>query len=171
MSTTYDFLLQLAGVGRPFEAEAVETALAERGAARRGDGAWVWTFARGEVVALPMLEGGRVAAFELKVPLLEDTQLVSAVLPAAVALAESLELQVVDPQLNRAVRITDEGSVIDAYLRAARYAGEYLGVSAALGATTLAAPPEEKVGVGGRVMLALAVFAVALYFTYRALVA
>lgn len=169
MSTTYDFLLQPAETGAPLALEPVESALTERGATRRGDGAWLWAFPRGEVVGLPVREGGQVIAFELKVPLKDTTELVASVLRGAAELAEALGLRLLDPQLNRAVKFDHEDAVGEAYLRNARYAGEYLGVSDALGATTLAAPPPESSGLGLRIVLALIVFGVVLFITFRAL--
>lgn len=169
VSTTYDFLLQPAEAGAPLALEPVEAALAERGATRRGDGAWVWTFPRGEVVGLPMRENAQVIAFELKVPLKDTTELVVSVLRAAAALAEALGVRLLDPQLNRAVKADQEGEVGEAFLRSARYAGEYLGVSDAIGATTLAAPPSESSSLATRIALALIIFAVVLFLTFRAL--
>jgi len=169
VSTTYDFLLQPVEVGAPLELEPIEAALAERGATRRGDGAWVWRFPRGEVVGLPVREGGQLVAFELKVPLQDTTVLVAAVLQAATTLADALGLRLLDPQLNRAVKFDHEDAVTEAYLRNARYAGEYLGVSEALGATSLVAPPPGSSGIGLRIVLALLVFGVVLFLTFRAL--
>ena len=169
MSTTYDFLLQPVEVGAPLALEPVEAALTERGATRRGDGAWVWAFPRGEVVGLPVREGEQLVAFELKVPLKDTTDLVASVLQAAAALADALGLRLLDPQLNRAVKFDQEDAVGEAYLRSARYAGEYLGVSDALGATSLVAPPPDSSGVGLRILLALLVFGVVLFLTFRAL--
>ena len=169
MSTTYDFLLQPTENGAPLALEPVEAALTGRGATRRGDGAWLWAFPRGEVVGLPVREGGQVIAFELKVPLKDTTELVASVLRGAAELADALGLRLLDPQLNRAVKFDHEDAVGEAYLRNARYAGEYLGVSDALGATTLAAPPPESSGLGLRIVLALLVFGVVLFITFRAL--
>jgi len=169
VAPTYDFLWQPATTGMPLPLDAIEAALAERGATRRGDGAWLWRFGRGEVVGLPVPENGRLVAFELKVPLQDTTELVSAVLHAATEIAQAHQLRLLDPQLSRAVRTEMEGEVSDSYLRSARYAGEYLGVSEALGATSLAAPPPEEASPGLRILLALIVFGVVLFLTFRAL--
>lgn len=169
MTTTYDFLLQPQAHGGVLPLEQVEAALKDKGATQRPDGAWVWAFPRGDVVGLPLREGGQVIAFELKVPLKDTTELVAAVLRAAAELAEALGLRLLDPQLNRAVKFDAEDAVGDQYLDHARYAGEYLGVSDALGASTLAHRPDESPSPTLRILLALIVFAVVLFITLRAL--
>jgi hypothetical protein len=169
VGTTYDFLIQPQAPGAALGLDALEAVLVEQGATRRPDGAWVWPFARAEVVGLPVREAGQVVAFELKVPLQDTTELIAAVLRAASGVADGQGLRLLDPQLNRAVKFDEEGAVGDSYLRSARYAGEYLGVSAALGATTLAATSGEGTNVAARVLLALVVFGVVLFLTFRAL--
>jgi hypothetical protein len=169
VGTTYDFLWQPQTAGAPLVLDSLEALLAEKGATRRPDGAWVWRFPRGEVVGLPVREAGQVVAFELKVPLQDKTELLSAVLHAASELAQAQGLRLLDPQLSRAVKSDDEGSVGDSYLRSARYAGEFLGVSDAIGATTLATPPSEGPSLGARLLLVLLVFGVVLFLTFRAL--
>ncbi|MEW5738609.1 MAG: hypothetical protein AB1938_06760 [Myxococcota bacterium] len=169
MSVTYDFLLQPQEIGAELPLEPLEAALLERGVKRRPDGAWVWSFLGGEVVGLPMREGPKVIAFELKVPLKDTTALVSAALKAAAELAQALGVRLLDPQLNYPVTFDSEASVGEEYLRQARYAGEYVGVSEAIGATTLAAPPDDAPNTGLRIVLALIVFGVVLFITFRAL--
>ncbi|MCC6337430.1 MAG: hypothetical protein IT380_25960 [Myxococcales bacterium] len=167
MSATYDFLLQPQENGAELPLEPLEAALKERGAKTRPDGAWLWSFAGGDVVGLPMRENGKVIAFELKVPLKDTTTLVSAALKAAAEVAQAQKLRLLDPQLNYPVTFDSEASVGEEYLRQARYAGEYLGVSEAIGATTLAARPDESSNPGLRILLALIVFGVVLFITFR----
>jgi hypothetical protein len=169
VSTTYDFLLQPVEPGAALPVEPISAALGDRGARRRADGAWLWTFPRGEVVGLPVREGGQVVAFELKVPLKDTTELVGAVLRAAAEVADALGLRLLDPQLSRPVKFDHEDVVGEAYLRCARYAGEYLGVADALGASSLGAPPADTSGLGLRVALALVVFIAVALLTLRAL--
>lgn len=171
MSVTYDFLLQPQEIGAELALAPLEATLEGRGAKRRPDGAWVWSFSDGEVVGLPMREGPKVIAFEIKVPLKDTTALVSAVLQALAGVATDLGLRLLDPQLNHPVTFDAEASVGEAYLRQARYAGEFLGVSEAIGATSLAAPSRASSSSGLRILLALIVFAIVLFITFRVLTA
>ncbi len=63
----------------------------------------------------------------------------------ASALATEAGLRLYDPQLSRTLSANDADLVADQYFRTARYAGEMLGVSGALGAS-YAAPDEGTTG-------------------------
>jgi len=166
MQTSYDLVLQAGVPGAPVELAALEAAIVERGGLTRGDGALVWRFAAGDVVALPLREAGVVTGLELKVPFSERTDLLSALLSASVGLAKSLELRLVDPQLARTVRDADLGAVTDEYLRIARYAGQYFGLGDAL-PSAVSAPAEDGMSPVVKGVLALLIFAVAMAAAYQ----
>ncbi len=165
MQTSYDLVLQ-AAPGTPLEVAPVEAAIRERGGVTRGDGALVWRFPAGDVVALPLKEAGVVTGLELKVPFSDRTDLLATVLTSGVELARTLSLRLVDPQLARTVLEADAGSVIDEFLRIARYAGQYYGIGDAL---PMAVAPSQEAGMSPfvRAVLMVLVFAVAMAAAYQ----
>ncbi|MBL8922300.1 MAG: hypothetical protein JNJ54_25845 [Myxococcaceae bacterium] len=165
MQTSYDLVIQ-AEPGAPFDPAPVEAAIRERGGSSRGDGALVWRFAVGDVVTLPLREAGAVTGVELKIPFSDRLELLNAVVPAAVELARTLNLRVVDPQLARTVLDPDVGAVSDEFLRIARYAGQYYGIGDALPMAAVG-PAEEGMSPAVKGLLALLVFAVAAAAAYQ----
>ena len=166
----YELLLQPREPTAIFELAPLEAALEARKATKRPDGVWVWKLAAGEVELRPVLENGRPVALELAVPFSDRDALVREVVGEAIALAEAGGVRVVDPTLGRALRLEDEAAVLESWLGAAKYAGEYLGVSSALGATYVPRDDEEGLKPGTKVMLALLVFGVFLFIGWKLLV-
>lgn len=166
MQTSYDLVLQAVASGAPLEVAPVEAAIRERGGVTRGDGALVWRFPAGEVVALPLKEAGVVTGLELKVPFSDRTELLANVLTSGVELARALSLRLVDPQLARTVLEADAGAVTDEFLRIARYAGQYYGIGDAL---PMAVAPSQDAGMSPvvRAVLMVLVFAVAMAAAYQ----
>jgi hypothetical protein len=146
---------------------AIEQALDTKGALARPDGTRQWRLKAGELEIARLLEAGTPVALELKIPLSEKTELVAESLKAAVELAETCAVRVVDPQLGRAVSEKDEGAVTDQFLRTARYAGEMMGVPEAVAASF--GDPDRGVGPGLKVVIGLGGVLVLLYFLVNAL--
>jgi hypothetical protein len=161
VSSVYDLLLQ-PQAGAPFELERVEPSLADL--PRRPDGAWLVTLSLAQVELSVLREAGQAVAMQLRVPLADRTDVLDAGIAWAVALAASLQLRVLDPQANTVVN-GPSATTTEEFLRQARYAGEFLGVSAALGATTLVNTPP-TVSSTARVLGALVVFVIALYASF-----
>lgn len=166
MQTSYDLVIQ-AEPGASFDPAPVEAAIRARGGLTRGDGALVWRFPVGEVVTLPLREAGVVTGLELKIPFSDRLELVTAALPAAVEVARTLNLRVVDPHLARTVLEPDLGAVSDEFLRIARYAGQYYGLGDALPMAGSGPSAEEGLSPVVKALLALLVFAVAAAAAYQ----
>ena len=69
--------------------------------------------------------------------------------------ASALKLKAVDPQLGNAVSLASTSAVVDEFLRMARYAGEYLGVTEALGATTIGQPYDEGLSMPAKLFFGI----------------
>ena len=166
----YELLLQPREPAAPFDPAPVEAALATRPVTKRPDGVTVWKLAAGELEVRPVVQAGAPVALEVAVPFTDRDTLIREAFTAIIELADAGGVRVVDPTLGRALRLEDEGAVLESYLGAARYAGEYLGVSSAIGASYL--PPDEDEGLkpGTRVALALLVFAVFVFLGWKFLV-
>lgn len=161
----YDLLLQPLEVSAsPAVWAALEADFAERGLARRGDG-WVVELAQTSVEVSWVAENGRRVAGQVRVPVSERTDVLEAAIDWAVAVASRTGARVLDPQVN-AVLQGRALSTVDEFLKLARYAGEYLGVSAALGASTLAAEPDEGLSFTVKAVAGLLVFALVLYLSF-----
>ncbi|MFZ5441602.1 MAG: hypothetical protein ACOZQL_16465 [Myxococcota bacterium] len=165
MQHTYDLLLQPGAVGEPLVLGPVVAALQERGAQLSDDGRGTWRLPDGEVTVSTVLEDGAVRSLDVRVPFHDTAALFDATVRELTELAEKTGTRVMDPQRNEVVLA---GASSDEYLRMARYAGEYGGVSTALGLTSYAAPPREDTG-SLRWILMMAVFVVALYSGWRAI--
>jgi len=122
--------------GSPYDAARVDALLTERRASARPDGVRVWHLRNGDVEVGELREGGAVVATELRVPLSARPDLMREVVGEAAALATAAGARLVDPQLGRALAATDDGVVVEQYLRTARYAGEVAGVAEALSASS-----------------------------------
>ncbi len=140
----YDLLLQPSTPGAPLDIDQLEAAVLAQGATRRGDGGLSWTVDRQELGVRRLLEGGVCRALEVRVPYHERTTALEAAFPLVVAAAEQAGVIVSDPQLNHAVRLDNLASVVDAFRRASRYAGEMMGVSEAVGASFPPRTPLER---------------------------
>lgn len=160
---TYDFIWQPILGGLPFDRARFEAALPSLGAVKRPDGAWVWKLSHGETVITALNDAGNVVGFDVRVPLAERTDLVLETLEKGSAFAAANTLQFVDPQLSRAVSLSDGASVDESYLRVARYAGAYAGVTAA----TFATPEPTGLSPLTKIALAVIVFLAAMYFAYE----
>jgi hypothetical protein len=147
--------------------DAVEQALTARALPRRPDGVWVVTLAAKELELSVMKENGVPIALQLRVPLSDQTRVIDEAVKWALELAPELRLRLLDPQLN-SVLTTVTSSVADEFLRQARYAGEFVGVGDAVGATTLA-HQQEGITSTTRLTLAVLVFAVVAYLTMVAI--
>ncbi|MBX7117216.1 MAG: hypothetical protein K1X64_23060 [Myxococcaceae bacterium] len=128
----YELLLQPALSKAPFETAVVEAALPEHKATRRLDGAWCVALPHGEVTLVRLFDEGQLKGFTVQVPLSHQLDLVRETLEWGVAFARETGLALVDPRQMRPLTLADEGSLTDAYLQTAKYAGEYAGVSEAV---------------------------------------
>lgn len=163
MQTAYDLLLQPVSREAPFDPAPVQAALKTRGAIDRPDGALVWRFPVGEVVALVLREAGAVVGVELRVPFSDRTELLTQVLAASVDVAKELSLQLIDPQLGRTVVELDGASVSESFLRISRYAGQYYGLGDAFPMPlTSSVSDDDRLSPMLKGVLAVLVFAVAL---------
>lgn len=158
----YDLLLQPKETGAPYDAAPIETLLTARGVPAAGpDGTRVWRLKHGDVEVRPLKENGVVVATELKVALSDKTELIRELVVEGVALAGEAGVRMVDPALSKTVSLSDEALIADQYLRTARYAGEYMGVSTAVIASYGTEEPGMKAGT--KVLLGLAAFFVVLF--------
>lgn len=161
MAHTYDLLLQAKNPGEPAPLVALVTALNARGATVSPEGRGTWKLPGGEIAVEPLFEEGAVKGVDLRVPLADTTTLLENAVKELVDLVAQVDARLTDPQRGDSVTLTSLSSVVDAYLRMARYAGEYGGVGAALGLTSYVAPPESDsttlrwLMIGGVFLLAL----------------
>lgn len=163
MAHTYDLLLQPPAPGEAFDLAVVEAELAATSVPRRPDGVWVLTLVFKDLELTVLRENGAPVALQCAVPLSDRTEVVEAAVAWTTALASKLGLRVMDPQLNTVVT-SASSSVSDEFLRQARYAGEFLGVSAAIGASQIAEAPQGMTSTT-RMLLAVVVFVVATFVT------
>ncbi len=159
---TYDFIWQPILGGLAFDRSRFEAALPSLGAVKRADNTWVWKLSHGQTVITALNDAGSVVGFDVRVPLTETSDLVLETLEKGSAFATANTLQFVDPQLSRAVSQADGASVDESYLRVARYAGAYAGVSAAL-----VTPEPTGLSPLTKIALAVIVFLAAMYFAYE----
>jgi hypothetical protein len=158
----YDLLLQPKEIGAPYDPAPIETLLTARGAAAAGpDGSRVWRLKHGDVEVRPLKENGVVVATELKVTLSDKTELIRELVVEGVALAGEAGVRLVDPSLAKTVSLSDEASIAEQFLRTARYAGEYMGVSTAVIASYGTEDPGMKPGT--KVLLGIAAFFVVIF--------
>jgi hypothetical protein len=169
MQHSYDLVFQSKQVGEAVPLEALIKSLTELGAVLAPDGRGTWKRNLGELTLGPIVEGPKVLGLDVRVPFRDKTELVEDVLKTMVDVAEANQVRVMDPQRGDEATITGMGSVLDEYLRMARYAGEYGAVSEALGLSTYAMPTEQPDSSPFRWMMILAVFALALYVGWRAM--
>lgn len=155
MLKSYDFTLQ-----GPLDQLLV--ALSGRGAELSAEGRGVLTVTHGKVDVEPLIEAGQTIGVDVRVPFHDSTALLDEVVKVLVDVAAVSEAKLVDPQRGVLVTLTNFSSTVDEYLRIARYAGEYGGVTEALGLSPLAKPLDEETRAI-RMLLAIAVFLVALY--------
>lgn len=170
MQRSYDFVLQAATQGDPAPLDGLVVALSGRGAELTAQGQGVLKVAGGEATVQPVLENGVTLGLDVRVPFHEKTELLEAVLKVLVDVAEVSQARLLDPQRGETASLGNFASITDEYLRMARYAGEYGGVSEALGLSTVAAAPDEDTGASVKWLLLLAAFLVALYAGWRTVV-
>lgn len=163
---TYDFVLQPAETGQPLDPHAVIEGLRARGASLGEDGSGTWKVGRAEVTLALLKENGQPHGYDVRLPFLDDTGPLEEVLTQLVELAETLALRIGDPQRGELASLAALSSIIDEYLRMAKYAGEYGGVSEALGLSSYASEPDDAGGTF-RWLAILVVLAVALYAGFR----
>lgn len=166
MAHTYDLLLQASTPGEAAPVPALVAALTGRGAALSPEGRGTWKLPDGEVTIEPLLEEGVVKGLDVRVPMLDKTSLIEDVVRALVEIAQAAQGRVTDPQRGEAVALVTMSSLLDEYLRMARYAGEYGAVSGALGLSTWAAAPEED-STTLRWVLVVVVFVIAGWAGWR----
>ncbi len=166
MAHTYDLLLQAGTPGEAAPVAALVTALTARGAVLSPEGRGLWKLSDGEVTIEPLLEEGLVKGLDVRVPLLDKTGLVEDVVKSLVDVAQLVQGRLTDPQRGDAATLTTLSSLLEEYLRMARYAGEYGAVSGALGLSTWASPPEEDSSTLRWVLL-LVVFVIAGWAGWR----
>lgn len=170
MQRSYDFVLQAATHGDPAPLDGLVVALSGRGAELTAQGQGVLKVAGGEATVQPVLENGVTLGLDVRVPFHEKTELLEAVLKVLVDVAEVSQARLLDPQRGETASLGNFSSITDEYLRMARYAGEYGGVSEAIGLSTMATAPDEDTGASVKWLLLLAAFLVALYAGWRTVV-
>lgn len=170
MQRSYDFVLQAATQGDPAPLDGLVVALSGRGAELTAQGQGVLKVAGGEATVQPVLENGVTLGLDVRVPFHEKTELLESVLKVLVDVAEVSQARLLDPQRGETASLGNFSSITDEYLRMARYAGEYGGVSEAIGLSTMATAPDEDTGASVKWLLLLAAFLVALYAGWRTVV-
>lgn len=163
---SYDFVLQARVQGEPAPLDSLVVALSARGAQLDARGEGVLKVSSGEAAVRPVLENGVTIGLDVRVPFHEKTEQLENVFRVLVDVAEVSEAKLLDPQRGEVASHAGFGATTEEYLRLARYAGEYGGVSEALGLTSIAAMPEEN-PTSIRWLMVLAVFVVAVYAGWR----
>lgn len=163
---SYDLLLQAKTPGEPFLREPVVAALVAAGAKLDAEGRGTWRLPKGDVEVAPLLEAGAVLGLEVRVPLSDRAELLDAAVKALVELAGPASVRLLDPQRGSEVDPGSLAAMTEEFFRLARHAGEYGGVSEALGLSSWA-QPEESSSATSRVLLALGAFLLALYVSWR----
>lgn len=169
MLRSYDFVLQSRTPGEPAPLDQLLVALSGRGAQLDAKGVGVLKVDRGEATIQPTIENGATIGLDVRVPFHEKLELLESVFKVLVDVAEVSEARLLDPQRNEVATHASFSSTTDEYLRMARHAGEYGGVSEALGLSSMSMQPEEDSG-SVRWLMAIAVFIVALYAGWRTVV-
>ena len=77
-------------------------------------------------------ENGQWIATEVRVPLLDSSELVREAVRKVGELAKEAEVRFFDPQLGQELSARSEGVVVDQYQRTARYAAEMGGLASAM---------------------------------------
>jgi hypothetical protein len=121
--------------GTPYDSARVDALLSERGMTVRSDGERTWRLKNGVIDVDVVREGGQVMATSLRVVLSDRTDLIREVVHEGAAVATLAEVRLVDPQLTRVLSALDANAVAEQYERTARYAGEMMGLSEAIGAS------------------------------------
>lgn len=166
MLRSYDLVLQSRTPGEPAPLDQLLVALSGRGAQLDAKGNGVLKVDRGEAAVSPVLENGVTVGLDVRVPFHEKLELLESIFKVLVDVAEVSEARLLDPQRNETATHAGFTATTDEYLRMARYAGEYGGVSEALGLSSMGVQPEENSG-SVRWLMAVAVFLVALYAGWR----
>lgn len=165
MQHSYDLVLQGLTPADAVLLEPLVAALNARKIVVSPEGRGLWKFGGDEVRFSALMEGGVLKGLDVRVPFHDKTEMLETVVKELLEVATATNLRVMDPQRNDAVTLTSLSAVVDEYLRMARYAGEYGGVSAALGLSPMAAPEQDSSSF--RWLLLLMVFSVALYLSWR----
>ena len=133
MQHSYDLVFQSKTVGEAIALPPLVEALTSRGATLSAEGQGVWKPMRGEITFSLVKENGQLIGFDVRVPFHDSSELIELVAKAMLEISEAQNLRVMDPQRTDTVSLAGLGGLVDEYLRLARYAGEYGGVSEALG--------------------------------------
>jgi hypothetical protein len=166
MQHSYDLVFQSKTVGEAIALPPLVEALTSRGATLSAEGQGVWKPTRGEITFSLVKENGQLIGFDVRVPFHDSSELIELVAKAMLEISEAQNLRVMDPQRTDTVSLAGLGGLVDEYLRLARYAGEYGGVSEALGLSTYARPVDEE-SSSFKYLAALAVFVIALYAGWK----
>jgi hypothetical protein len=166
MQHSYDLVFQSKTVGEAIALPPLVEALTSRGATLSAEGQGVWKPMRGEITFSLVKENGQLIGFDVRVPFHDSSELIELVAKAMLEISEAQNLRVMDPQRTDTVSLAGLGGLVDEYLRLARYAGEYGGVSEALGLSTYARPVDEE-SSSFKYLAALAVFVIALYAGWK----
>ncbi len=163
MQHSYDFVLKGA-------VEPLATALNAAGAQVSAEGQGILKLTGGEATVQVLREAGEVVGLDVRVPFKDTTDFVEAVVKLLIDVAAQTQAGLVDPQRGDMVTLSNFSAVADEYLRMARYAGEYGGVSEALGLSSLAKMPAAE-DSQVKWLLALAVFVIAIYGGWKLMTA
>lgn len=166
MQHSYDLVFQSKTVGEAIALPPLLEAFTQKGATLSAEGQGTWKPSQGEVTFGLVKENGQLVGFDVRIPFRDSSALLEAVAKTMIEIAEAQNLRVMDPQRSDTVSLAGLGGLIDEYLRVARYAGEYGGVSEALGLSTYSRPPSED-SSSFRYLAAFAVFVLTLYIGWR----
>lgn len=165
----YDLLLQSPDPHNvPYDSEKVAAALGKRTIVEQG-GAKLLRLKNGDVEVRPLVEGGKLIATELRVPLSDKLELIREAVVEGAAIANQAGVRLFDPQLSKSLTGAEDGLVADQFLRTARYAGEMAGVSEAIGASFQPVP--EGMSLQAKMLIGIIVALVALYYLSEHLLA
>jgi hypothetical protein len=171
MQHSYDLLIQSRAVGEAVPLDELVKVLTERGATLSVEGRGAWKLKDGEVAIAPVREEGTVRGLDVQCPFEDGSALLEGLVQALLEVAEATQTRVMDPQRSEQLSLAGAAATVDEYLRMGRYAGEYGGVSSALGLSSwAAASPQQEESSSFRWLMVLAVFVVALYSGWRAIV-
>lgn len=162
----YELLFQPKVAGATYSDEGVTRSLGEKGVVPGAYGVGEWKLSHGVVEVGPVKENGVTIATVVRVPFSDKAELVREVLRDALAIAQANDVQLVDPQLQSGLSLASENNVADSFLRGAAYAGQYVGISEAVG-VAFATTEDEGMPLSTKLLLGFVVFVAAILATLR----
>jgi hypothetical protein len=160
----YELLLQPNTVGEAFPFEAVIASLTARGAQNSGSDGWALPTRAGLLHVRSLLEQQAMVALEVQIELTENPILLREAATLLLDIAKETSTRVIDPQLARAIALSDLGEMETRYLESSAYAGNFPGYSQTVG---MAPPPRTSTGINSQTLFwAVVTFAFAAGMAY-----